>query len=557
MKKTLKITLSLLFVFICISNNLSALCSCYDTDDHSSEAYKIKCLISSYEDKRELEFLSDRLAPYCFDSKFHRELERLNNLKKDSIRYPHVYKNIIITSEKVNIIRDFWYERNSNEYRKGVPWGVDKKVWEENLAKDRIKIAKRVENFNQHLTDCTAKILNEYLRLFEKCMKDHSSITTYYDYALLAYLNNDFETALELLNKTIDIASKEGTLPDLDAKLYHDLGVVCLETQSFDNAIKYLSESIAKDPSNKAAYFDRATAYFETGSFDLAIQDYYKSQGQTNTIQSSLPVTGEFTSALVNGLQTGASEAIIEFGPTLCNSAYGVGEALWATASHPIDTSHQFALSCRDVYEAIADHLISFSWDTTEEYAEEIKIMMDKFQQLNESEKGQSIGYIIGKYGVDIFAGGAICKGINACRNLKNANRLANLEAIASSKARKDAVVANALRHASERESFFKTIKYNWADHNKHVPTHSYYDVKRNRSIWTHNDPEGLLKKFAGKGQPLRETPGSTVYKERVDFKEVIGYYKTIDGTCEVPTTVGIIHYGKKGAHIIPARPIN
>ena len=81
------------------------------------------------------EYLSDRLAPYCFDSKFHKEIERLNSLKTDSIRYPHVYKNIIITAEKVNVIRDFWNERNANELRKGVPYGVDKRVWEENLGK--------------------------------------------------------------------------------------------------------------------------------------------------------------------------------------------------------------------------------------------------------------------------------------------------------------------------------------------------------------------------------------------------------------------------------------
>ena len=43
--------------------------------------------------------------------------------------------------------------------------------------------------------------------------------------------------------------------------------------------------------------------------------------------------------------------------------------------------------------------------------------------------------------------------------------------------------------------------------------------------------------------------------KERVDFGQVIGQY--IDSVTKeaVDTTAGIIHYGKKGAHIVPARP--
>jgi tetratricopeptide (TPR) repeat protein len=53
---------------------------------------------------------------------------------------------------------------------------------------------------------------------------------------------------------------------------YADLG--CL----FDQAITLLSKAIDKDPLNKEAYFQRAIAYFETGSFDLALNDYLTSE---------------------------------------------------------------------------------------------------------------------------------------------------------------------------------------------------------------------------------------------------------------------------------------
>jgi hypothetical protein len=82
----------------------------------------------------------------------------------------------------------------------------------------------------------------------------------------------------------------------------------------------------------------------------------------------------------------------------------------------------------------------------------------------------------------------------------------------------------------------------------KHIPGHKNFIP--GRSPLTHNNPQSLLDNFAGKGQPVRNVPrGSPGFKERVDFGQVIG---EINGQ---PTTKGIIHYSKDGAHIVPANP--
>lgn len=58
-----------------------------------------------------------------------------------------------------------------------------------------------------------------------------------------------------------------------------------------------------------------------------------------------------------------------------------------------------------------------------------------------------------------------------------------------------------------------------------------------------------LINKYAGTGTWIGKN------KERVDFGKVIGSY--IDATGKIiKTTVGIIHYSKTGAHIVPAAPI-
>ncbi len=61
---------------------------------------------------------------------------------------------------------------------------------------------------------------------------------------------------------------------------------------------------------------------------------------------------------------------------------------------------------------------------------------------------------------------------------------------------------------------------------------------------------------FMGFKSINNECQSTPVYRERVDFKELIGYYiQKQNPTIQFPTTEGIIHYGKGGAHIIPACP--
>ncbi len=47
----------------------------------------------------------------------------------------------------------------------------------------------------------------------------------------------------------------------------------------------------------------------------------------------------------------------------------------------------------------------------------------------------------------------------------------------------------------------------------------------------------------------------NVAYKERVDFGKTIGFYHNPQTQKSIPTTMGIIHYSKDGAHIVPAKP--
>ncbi len=212
---------------------------------------------------------------------------------------------------------------------------------------------------------------------------------------------------------------------------------------------------------------------------------------------------------------------------------------------------------CYEMGECTVEYLKTVDKETLNDCVELIQDLYHNFDQLTANEKGVIIGQTIGKYGIAIFEGKVAFKMIQAYRNLKIANQLCNLEALTTSSAGKQKITTAAIKHASDREAYFKNIKLHLDRQNKHVPGKHNYEPDRFRSILTDPDPSNLLKEFAGKGVPKNKfAPGTNGYVERVDFGKVIGYY--IDEntpTIKLPTTKGTVRYSKDGAHIVPSHP--
>ena len=89
----------------------------------------------------------------------------------------------------------------------------------------------------------------------------------------------------------------------------------------------------------------------------------------------------------------------------------------------------------------------------------------------------------------------------------------------------------------------------------KHIPGTNEYEnliasgCTKSPMRGTLDDNQKLLDRKAGTGSMIGNN------KERVDFGEVIGQYVDPITGQATDTTMGIIHYGSKGAHIVPARP--
>ena len=87
----------------------------------------------------------------------------------------------------------------------------------------------------------------------------------------------------------------------------------------------------------------------------------------------------------------------------------------------------------------------------------------------------------------------------------------------------------------------------------KHIEGSKNYDPTRSTLT---ADPKTLLNRFAGRGEKRGSIPvGQPGSKEAFDTgKEVIGINRSRGGV-STPTTRGMIHYSKRGAHIVPAAP--
>lgn len=85
----------------------------------------------------------------------------------------------------------------------------------------------------------------------------------------------------------------------------------------------------------------------------------------------------------------------------------------------------------------------------------------------------------------------------------------------------------------------------------KHIPGHKNYQPGKSTLSITVSEADELIKEKGGTGKLV--APNSN--KERVDFGIQIGTYKNHKTGEALPTTKGIIHYSKTGAHIVPSNP--
>lgn len=398
-------------------------------------------------------------------------------------------------------------------------------------------------------------IQNRFYILYQE--QRHSNNPYYWaEKGLIALDRGDVIDSINCIHKILDNEKMEEYLQNIkeDSSYLHiELAKSYLETNQFSQALDTLNKAIKKDPNNKEAYFQRAIAYFELGNFDESLQDYITSKIEPTSIPKNSNLL-DFSLGVSEGIIKGGAEAAIEYIPSLISSMYGLGQGLWAFAQDPINISYELVQATQDCIEFVRTH-------TPKEYlgklVPELQYLIENWDMLDGKEKGVLSGHIIGKYGVDIFAGMAAKKGLRYYQNLKKANSIMTYEAMKFSEANQQLIKTKAKECIAIRKEMIKrgAFKLEIDKQTKHIPGSWNYQVKANRSIWTDPDPQKKISRFGGKGIRVTGKLGQPGYKEIVDCKEVIGFCVDKNTGVQIPTTRATIHYSKKGAHIVPAPP--
>ena|GEM_PF-7050033 len=390
-------------------------------------------------------------------------------------------------------------------------------------------------------------------KIFLWCLEHHQTEGIFFRATLESLLQKDYAEAMRWLRELLE-ALKEGSFsPNEIGKIHLLKGQLESEYGLHAAAIESLTTAIVKCPEQQEAYFERAAAYFESGNFEKAIEDFLHLDPLFLSKQAKFDCQDAIGLGIAKGIVEGVAEGCIEYIPELLNSCYGLGRGLWAFCSHPVEASTTFVEAALECVKYLKEHSTK---EIIEQMVPEIKVLIEQFHELEDFEKGEAIGQVIGKFGVDIF----LMKGSGKLyRQLKTANQSMTLQALTSF-TETEGIIKEATKYHAHRQQVLKgaNLKIQWDKQGKHLKDHKNYEVNRKRSILEHSDPERLVKEHAGTGRKLSsgiEPCGQAGYKEVVDFQEYIGYHIDEITGAKTPSTRGVIHYAKDGVHIVPAKP--
>jgi|GEM_PF-2446811 len=310
----------------------------------------------------------------------------------------------------------------------------------------------------QRLYSLLATIRPLFLNLYSSCLSEHPHPKLYYERGMVYFHEGNFYASLSDMKDFVNSADDEETL--LSSDFYLQEGSSYAELGLYDAAIEALAKSIAKDPNNKAAYFERAAIYFERGDFDLSIADYLTSGMKPTLLDHNDLLSIEFSKYLTSGILQGTGKAAVDYIPSILSSINGLSHALWAFSCDPLHCSQEIVSTCRDLIELLSQ---KSSIELLETFIPEVREFNNSSSN---EEQARLLGYMIGKYGTELFAPFAVIK---TYKKFKTANKLLTLERLAQ-ESKQAAIIQEAagnwrVAHAEliekfkNTEGFLKTLK--------------------------------------------------------------------------------------------------
>lgn len=292
-----------------------------------------------------------------------------------------------------------------------------------------------------------------YADIYKSCEEKHGLLHSMYYEAMRKFQNGSIEEALENILQLITKAKEMGMETSIDKEVYLQKGIIESELGQYLQAIDTLTRHLDKVLYDREAYFERAVAYFETGQFDQAFEDFIKSHEESTPVHPWTPLTFEYASGLTEGILAGSAFGVENFIPSTLSSATSLCHGIWALIKNPQKASLELVNATQACVQFVKAHSSS---EIAQILVPELKELVNDWDILPDSKRGHLTGYIIGKYGIDIFVVGSSSKFFNAYRNLKKANNILAFELAALNKENKTLLLAEASRNLELKKGNIK-----------------------------------------------------------------------------------------------------
>lgn len=429
--------------------------------------------------------------------KFYREYLNKINLLRSSFTS---YINCEINIRKKDLKKwDRLLERPwSNECRE---YGGATTVRKVHKPMDEKALKKEEDNLKQAaltLNQLEIDIFKIFSELHQHCVAKHYSIETAYDHGLLEYQLGNYNNCIDSI-ETLLIHSTKEDLKELNHEILITLGSSYIESSQYHEAIEVLSKVLEEDPANKEAHFNRALANFELGEWEDSSSDFLASD--LHTYKGKATDTVNFALGFTKGVSDGIANGAIEFLPGILSSLQGLSHCIWAIGSDPQLMLGSFVEGIYDTLSFIQSNPVGASLlEGAMIVAPELREIVLNWNTMEDRIKGEKIGHLIGKYGLEILLTAGSVKGVQALQRLKRANGILTLEALTSTAAQESALVAASeawnSRHLTAMEKF-KVGEYSLKEYKGQNLTETQArSILHQAGFKTFKRPEGIPSNF-------------------------------------------------------------
>ncbi len=495
------------------------------------------------------------------------------------------------------VCQSFWFSHYYNLYEMLLRYAEESFLSGKIRYEDTLLIQEKLD----HLVTTLAI---DFEKLYNSCLKQHpSERIKEQQHFLCGLFNNDLEREKSRSFGPIFLETSEmpnvskGTLiqnSDVDCSFnlgasennpsvfantslstfYLVQGMFFNDCLLYPQAIECLNKAINYNRYNAQAYLARAYAFFESRKMEEAVADYKKAkecvvvpplradcENVSLLFLTEKPKPSfdriEFSKGFVLGGMQGFNTGAKHFVPSILHSLTGIGQGFWGFIKDPYTVTGDFVDTVASSIEYLIDHLTP---EQLEMLAPEVHDALLRWHAIKDFEKGQIIGFAIGKYGVEILGWSGTLKAVRVYRTLKYANASLTLDACAASAKNRKLILEEINKRIAFRKTLFKNgkIKIHWGNQDKHFLKTNNYEANNSYFTISKDKFEKLCVERAGTGESVNGAiMGQGGYRERIDFGEVVGMSITEEtGYTPLPTTIGIFHYKENGFfHVVPGRP--